>query len=169
VAKALGNSRNPRYYNTLNEVANSNAHAKLRKYAKKAQQQVGSHSGEQYQKGTLNLATLSTLEQPNSAPATATAKVPVAQSGTSKSSSKSGLNLVRAGMSIQEAYDLAGPPTHTAKVRGKGRLLFNLKLKDFTRQVLLYKGEGRIECSDDVFSASRVLEVILDPSEDGYP
>lgn len=69
LAKALGNSRNARYYSTLKEVANSNAHGKLRKYAMKAQQQVGYNSGEQYVKGTINLAALQNFDtsKPNHA------------------------------------------------------------------------------------------------------
>lgn len=169
LSKALGSSGNPRYHTTLKEVANSNAHGKLRKYAKKALSQVGGPSGEQYVKGTINLAVLHNAEQPKRTSAVATTRTPTPHVSATKSSSRTGFDAVRVGMSIQEAYDLAGPPTHTARVRGKGRLLFNLKLKDFTRQLLLYRGVGRIACSDDVFSASRVLEVIIDPSEDGYP
>jgi hypothetical protein len=186
VAKALGNTRNPRYYTTLNEVANSNAHAKLRKYANKARQQVGGHpSGEQYMKGTLNLAALGSLAQPGSRPAAVsntsttpatTANAPAAPqnapagpSGQAQSSGQSGLHSVRVGMSIQQALDLAGPPTHTATIRGDGRLLFNWKLKDFRRQVLLYRGVGRIEVSDSVLYGENVVEVIIDPNEDGYP
>lgn len=58
VAKALGSSRNPRYYSTLKEVADSNAHGKLRKHAAKALTYVGNPAGDQYIKGTLDLATL---------------------------------------------------------------------------------------------------------------
>lgn len=67
VAKALGNSRNPRYYTTLKEVVDSNAQKKLRKHAKKALSLVGGPSGDQYVKGTLNLSALQNFQQTGNA------------------------------------------------------------------------------------------------------
>lgn len=56
LCRAIGSSQNSRYYSALNEVVESNSHRKLRKYAKKALQEVGPLSGKQYLKGSVDVA-----------------------------------------------------------------------------------------------------------------
>jgi hypothetical protein len=72
---------------------------------------------------------------------------------------------------MQEVYDLIGHPTATTTHQtGKAWNPFNYGAKDLARTVLLYKGQGRIECSHDGYSsASRVVEIIINPDETGYP
>lgn len=54
-AKALGKSRNPRYRNTLNTVANSSsANKKLRKYASQALESLSESTVPQYQRGGVS-------------------------------------------------------------------------------------------------------------------
>lgn len=164
VAKALGNSRNPRYYNTLEQVANSDAHAKLRKYAKKSMKQLGSASGEQYTKGMVSLVALREGKA-QAQPATTTATSAKTASGNA------GLDVIVVGMMMQDVYDLVGQPTATSSYQtGKAWNPFNYGAKDLARTLLLYKGKGRVIVSQDGYSANaKVVEVIIDPNENGYP
>ena len=81
------------------------------------------------------------------------------------------LDIIREGMSMEEVYALIGQPTATTTYQtGKAWIPFNFGAKDLARTVLLYKGQGRVVCSHDGYSStSRVLEVIIDPQESGYP
>lgn len=162
VCRALGNSRNGRYTSTLQEVADSNAHKKLRKYASKALKELGGAQGEQYQKGSVDIAALRESGAKESAPAS---------KKVATSSGEQGLDIILVGMSLQEVYDLIGHPTATTSYQtGKAWIPFNFAAKDVARTLLLYKGKGRVICSHDGYSsASRVLEVIIDPGENGYP
>lgn len=164
VCRALGNSGNSRYASTLQEVVDSDAHKKLRKYCSKAQKEVGSASGDQYKKGSVNIAAL------RGSSSSASSKPAPAKAAPS-SSGKSGLDVIVVGMSMQEVYDLVGQPTATSTHQtGKAWIPFNYGGKDLARTHLLYKGQGRVVCSHDAYSSSsRVLEVILDPEETGYP
>ncbi len=163
VCRALGNSDNSRYSSALNEVANSDAHKKLRKYAKKARKQVGEPDKTQYVKGSVDLAALR-----NSGQQSSQAK---AKSAPTKKAGTAGLDVIVAGMSMQEVYDLVGQPSATTTHQtGKAWIPFNFGAKDLARTLLLYKGRGRVICSHDGYSStSRVLEVIIDPEETGYP
>lgn len=183
VAKALGNSRNPRYFNTLNEVANSNAHAKLRKYAKSAMKQVGGvPSVEQYQRGMVDLDALRNFEQPQAGPsqiATSAPQTPAQaqtapqaqsqpQASAGNATGRSGIEVIKVGMSEQEVHALIGPPTSTSRnMTGKAFLPF---ARGAVKTNLFYKGQGRIVCSHDAYSTNcRVEDVLIDPSERGYP
>lgn len=163
VCRALGNSGNSRYHSALQEVADSDAPRKLRKYAKKALKEVGDAGPDQYVKGTAN-----TSPGGGSAKKSAPAKAkPVA----AKKSGTAGLDIIVEGMTMQEVYDLVGQPTATSTYQtGKAWIPFNFGAKDLARTLLLYKGQGRVICSHDGYSStSRVLEVIIDPNETGYP
>lgn len=164
VCRALGNSRNSRYYSTLKEVVESDAHRKLRKYAKKALKEVKRSDAEQYRKGSVDYAKL----RKNGAKASAKK---AAAKPKASGSGKNSIDIVREGMSMQEVYDLIGQPTATtAHQTGKAWIPFNFAAKDIARTILLYKGQGRVVCSHDGYSStSRVLEVIVDPGETGYP
>lgn len=169
VAKALGKSRNGRYHGVLKEVANSKADKKLRKHTATALKEVGDASGDQYVKGSVNLKTVSKSKA--AAPdknnrAAASAKTSEAKSSTN------GLDVIRKGMSMQEAFDLVGQPTtSSSRPTGKAFIPFNFKGGDSVRSYAHYKGKGRIVFSSDSHYSStmRVLEVTVDPSESGYP
>lgn len=160
-AKALGKSRNPRYRDTLNTIASSNANKKLRKYASQALENLSSSGVPQYKRGSV---------------------APVKSSGgrasTSSAQSRSatttgaGLSAVKIGMSMAEAYALAGEPTSsTGHVTGKAWIPFNFKGSDTLRQYSLYKGKGRIIFTNrSHYDRSwQVYEVQIDASEPGYP
>jgi hypothetical protein len=170
VAKALGRSHNGRYYGVLKEVADSSPDKKVRKYAQAAQKELGSASGDQYVRGTANLA----AARDGKTPAASQKAKKTAASAPAESPARtlSGLDVIRKGMSMQEAYDLVGPPTSSSsRATGKAWIPFNYRGADLVRSYALYKGKGRI-----VFSTSsrydhtmRVIEVQIDPNERGYP
>ena len=79
---------------------------------------------------------------------------------------------VRTGMSMDEVNALLGAPSATfSHQTGKAWIPFNFKGKDVARVVSLYKGKGRIVFSQESVYAPvwRVLEVIDNPNESGYP
>ena len=164
LCRAIGSSRNGRYHNVLQEVVDSDAHSKLRKYAKKALKEVGKAEGAQYVKGTVDLAALRNSEKNPSA------KKKKAAPKSSPTGEES-IDVVREGMSVEEVFELIGQPTATTTHQtGKAWIPFNFGAKDLARTILLYKGQGRIICSHDGYSStSRVIEVIVDSEETGYP
>ncbi|MGE4345535.1 MAG: hypothetical protein AB7F20_14895 [Geoalkalibacter sp.] len=75
------------------------------------------------------------------------------------------------GMSMQQVFDLIGPPTDTrAYVTGKSFIPFYFG-SDGARSEALYKGEGRITFAGGSGiggGAHKVYRIIYDPSEGGY-
>lgn len=159
LCRAIGNSGNGRYHSALKVVAESDAPRKLKKFAKKAAKAVG-EDGAQYKKGSVNIAALRK-----------TGAKTTKSKAVSKSTGKAGLDVIVEGMSLQEVYDLVGQPTATTTHQtGKAFIPFNFGAKDLARTYLLYKGKGRVITSHDGYSStSRVLEVLIDPNETGYP
>jgi len=170
VAKALGKSHNGRYYSVLKEVVDSQADKKLRKHTAGALKEIGSASGDQYVKGSVNLQTASQSKAPASGPS---AKHKTANSAAAPAKAyANGLDVLRNGMSMQEAFDLVGPPTSTtSRATGKAWIPFNYKGSDLVRSYALYKGKGRIVFSSAsrYDSTMRVIEVQIDSNERGYP
>jgi len=173
VAKALGRSHNGRYYSVLNEVVHSHADKKLRKHASVALKEIGAASGEQYVKGGVDLVAVRDHKAPASKSAAKNKAAPaVAAPAAAPAAAVSGLDVIRKGMSMQEAFALVGAPTSsTSRATGKAWIPFNYKGGDLVRSYALYKGKGRI-----VFSTNsrydhtyRVVEVQIDPNERGYP
>ncbi|KAB7623925.1 hypothetical protein [Alkalilimnicola sp. S0819] len=177
-AKALGASGNGRYHGVLSEIDRNNTQRKLSKHVSRALSDVGAPSGEQYQRGMVDLAKLqeSGASAARSAPskkaaparrqAAAPAAAPAAQ-GNYES-----LSLVREGMSMQEVYDLVGPPSATySRQTGKAWKPFNYRGNDIVRTYALYKNQGRVVFSNTsrYSGVQRVREVIIDPNESGYP
>ncbi len=159
VCNALGQSENARYYNTLKEIIDSNAHRKLRKYAKKALKRLPKSSAGGYAKGTVNLAKLRNAK---------TKKTRIHPNQTTKAD----LSLVVTGMSMMEVYDLIGTPTATTHQQtGKAWNPFNYAGSDVVRTIAIYKNKGRVVFSNTSrFSGGLVvLEVVIDPMESGYP
>ena len=163
VAKALGKSGNSRYHATLKEVVESDSNRKLRKYASKALDQVGKPDDNQYQKGMVDLLEIRNSRQSTASNATAD------QAGNA--SGIHGLDIIREGMTMEEVYSLVGHPTSTSSHQtGKAWIPFNFGAKDLARSISAYKGKGRVIFSHDGYSSAvRVVEVILDPNETGYP
>lgn len=162
VIKALSLAQTNRYQAILAEVAENASHRKITKYARKYQDD-DLPAGPAYEPGSVDLAAYraSASEAPV---ASAVAPAPNRQLHP--------INVVREGMSLQEAYDLVGLPTseHTYQT-GKNWIPFNYKGGDIQRKAALYKGQGRIVFSNTSrYSNSwRVREVLLDEAETGYP
>ncbi len=159
VAKAIGNSGNARYYSILKEIVDSEAHSKIRKYASIALDNVGEASGKQYTKGSINLAKLRNASTKK-------------KKSASKKSGNQNLSIIRKGMLMAEVYDLVGQPTATTQHQtGKAWIPFNFGAKDVVRSVALYKGQGRVVFSHNGhnMASGKVLEVLIDPEESGYP
>ena len=164
-AKPLGKSKNPRYRDTLGTVANSsNANKKLRKYANQALDDLSNSTVPQYKRGAVS------TKKTGSRSSTST----TSRSGTSAAASSTGksLSAVKKGMSMAEAYALAGEPTSsTGHVTGKAWIPFNFKGSDTARQYSLYKGKGRIIFTNRSYydHTWQVYEVQIDANEPGYP
>ena len=165
--RALGASGNPRYRTVLQEVANSKqAHKKLRKYAKKAIKQLGKGDAEQYVAGSIDLAAVRADSQK------AADELESEMANTGASGHYKPITSVVVGMSQAQVSSLCGPPSATTShMTGKQWKPFNFKGGDTSRTILLYKGQGRVIVSNtSAYTAEyRVLEVILNPSESGYP
>jgi hypothetical protein len=163
IAKALGRSGNPRYHDVLKEAADNGGTRKLKKYAGQALDELGGGGAtKQYKKGMVSLASLK-----REAGKAEKVKAPTAKRGGSHS-----LSIVKEGMSMQEVYDLVGPPTATTTYQtGKAWIPFNFRGKDNVRTVALYRGQGRVVFSNqsNYSSAWRVIEVQLNKNESGYP
>lgn len=168
-AKALGQSGNSRYHDALSEVANNEGtNKKLRKYADKALDDVGKASGAQYKRGTVSLKA--------GAAASSGKSTNQSTNQSTKESSASGgtgsLAGVTKGMSMAEAYKIAGEPTTTTShVTGKAWIPFNFRGADTARQFALYKGKGRIIFTNSSYydHSWHVYEVQVDANESGYP
>ena len=166
-SKALGNSGQSRYRSTLEEVAANGSHRKMKKYAKKSLKNLTSGDAAQYKKGTVSLDRLRSGKG-----SVAKTSKPKKVAEKSAANGNAPITEVKAGMSMAQAYAIAGEPTATTSYQtGKAWIPFNFKGSDVARTAALYKGQGRIVFSNEsAYSASwRVLEVLLDPNETGYP
>lgn len=159
-AKALGNSGNARYRATLTEVVKNAPHRKLKKHAKKALAQLSGGDAKQYKKGSMSLKSISKTEKK------------VAKTSSQNNGKNAPISEVVAGMSMQEVFSLCGQPSATTSYQtGKAFIPFNFKGGDSVRTAALYQGQGRIVFSNTsaYSSVSRVIEVLLDADESGYP
>jgi hypothetical protein len=165
LCKALGNSGNGRYKQLIKDVSESDIHRNAKKHCKKAQEslpdgvapfKVGSVDVSKYRQATAT-----------STPAPAKKAAPANTDGK-----KVDLSVIKEGMSLEEVTDLLGPPTsQTTYSTGKAWVPFNYGKKDLQRIKYLYKGHGQV-----VFSLQsayngvyRVIEIVVDPNESGYP
>jgi len=172
-ARALGNSRDDRYFTTLHEITeNRRAHRKLRKYTKVARNQVGGPRTEQYQRGMVNLQAIRDQLAASVNQSTGQSSQAVVPKPEPQPSEYLSLTVVKEGMSMPEVYDLVGHPTATVTHQtGKAWIPFNFSGSDLVRTIALYRGQGRVVFSHNTRydSSMRVLEVVLDPNETGYP
>ena len=169
LCKALGNSGNGRYKSLLEKVANGGVHRKTRGHCTKAAANLPA-GGEAFQPGSVDLAK---YRAGGGGSSKHSARKSVAKSApASASHGKVDFGKVKEGMSTEEVNDLIGPPTNqTTHMTGKQFNPFNFGARDVQRMKFLYKGVGHIEFSlktayNGVF---RVIEIVPDPSETGYP
>ncbi|HSX88148.1 MAG TPA: hypothetical protein VLG17_09120 [Pseudomonas sp.] len=166
VCKALASSGNGRYKPVLDEVVSNSNNRKLDRHCEKAASSL-SAGGAAYTLGSVNLdAYRNGKGRPAANAASAAPAQAVAAQGSGSFSN------VRTGMSMDEVNALLGAPSATfSHQTGKAWIPFNFKGKDVARVVSLYKGKGRIVFSQESVYAPvwRVLEVIDNPNESGYP
>jgi len=167
MCKALGASGNVRYRDLLQRVAETAADRKVRKYALQSLEMLPPGSGEPYVAGTVDLSRLrdrSTGE--DQAP-----RHDDPGQGPRETVAQEGFERIRHGMSMEEVFDRLGPPTATtSRITGKAWAPFYYG-GDTARMFALYKGRGRIVFSNASRFAPvwRVIEVVDDPHESGYP
>ncbi len=160
-AKALGASGNARYRPVLEEISDKAPGRSLRSHAKKALKSLPEQaSGQPYKKGMVNLdAQRQTSSKSQPKPAAA-------------ASGKGAFSDIQPGMTTTEVVALLGAPTsETSHITGKQFRPFNFRGADTVRVIYLYKGRGRIVFNNSSHYAHiyRVLEVIEDSNEPGYP
>jgi len=158
-SRALGNSGNARYRDTLKEVTENGGHRKLKKHARRSLGQLGNDTVAQYTKGAVSLTSAQE------------GKPAVATTG-SKNTMRQPLTVVKKGMGMDEVYDLVGEPTATTtRQTGKQWIPFNFKGADNVRTIALYKGQGRVVFANESnFSSGwQVIEIRLNEKESGYP
>lgn len=168
VVNALSLATTDRYQAVLVEVEENASHRKLSKYARKRQDD-DLQADEPYVAGSVDLTVDDTVGE-SAASAEKLATAPVTQNSAAREIHP--ISTIREGMSMQEAFDLAGQPTSQHSYQtGKNWIPFNYKGGDIRRKDALYIGQGRIVFSNTSrYSDSwKVLEVVLDESESGYP
>lgn len=164
VCKALGSSGNPRYTAIVKQAAEDGRHRKLDRHCSAAVEQLPENGGDSYRPGDVDLA-----KYRDNGAAPAAAARPKAASASSGTGS---FDDVREGMSMDEVNGILGAPSATySHQTGKAWIPFNFKGKDVARVVALYEGRGRIIFSQESVYSSvwRVMEIVKDPSESGYP
>jgi hypothetical protein len=174
--KAIGSTGDRRYFEALKSVSqNRSAQRNLRKHCHAAASQLRSAEGEQYRAGMLY------AKRPKAAPRASAARAapvepapaaaPYEPPRAAGPASYRPITELKAGMSMEEALSIAGPPTSTGShITGKGFIPFNFKGGDTRRTLGYYKGQGRVVYSNvsKWSSAQRVSEIQVDPDEPGY-
>lgn len=163
LCKALGASGNGRYKAAVQMVATQGG-GKLDRHCGKAADALPDGQAA-YVAGTTDLERFR-----EGSPSVASASA--ASVKTTPSSGTATLKDITPGMSMDEVTALLGPPTATtSKLTGKAWIPFNFKGGDSVRTYGLYKGQGRIVFSKEsaYTSTFRVIEVLENPNETGYP
>jgi len=166
VCKALGNSGDGRYKSLVEEAAKS-GNRKLKKHCDRAADglPVAQNS---YQPGSVNLEKY----KAGGSGAAAASKSAPAKAAKAAATAPASFDDVKEGMSMEEVNSLIGQPTATTShMTGKAWAPFNFKGKDTVRLIALYKGVGRIVYSKESHYTStfRVMEIVRDAQESGYP
>jgi hypothetical protein len=170
LCRALGNSGSARYQPVVAEVAKSSENRKVKRYCDRAAGDLPKSGGEPYVAGSFDLSKYK--EGADGAVAAAAPAAAPAAAGAAPAAAGKGFSVVKEGMSKEEVEALIGPPTAvTSHITGKQFRPFNFKGADTHRIVALYKGVGRIIYSNSsaYTSTYRVLEIVNDSSESGYP
>jgi hypothetical protein len=170
LCRALGNSNNARYQPVVAEVAKNAESRKLKKHCDRAAGDLPSSGGTPYVAGSFDLAKYK--EGAAGAAPVAAAAPAAAPAGAAPTAPGKGFSVVKEGMSKEEVEALIGVPTAvTSHITGKAFRPFNFKGSDTHRVIALYKGVGRIIYSNSsaYTSTYRVMEIVADSSESGYP
>ncbi|MBU1566941.1 MAG: hypothetical protein KJ630_15115 [Proteobacteria bacterium] len=168
MCKALGASGNVRYRGVLQQVADKAAERKVRKYAEQSLGMLPQGNATPYIAGTVNLTKLRDGATHAKETPTTNAK---AEPPTSGGTGNAAFDRITHGMSMEEVFSLIGQPTTTSsRITGKAWAPF-YHGGDTARLFALYKGKGRIVFSNaSQFSPVwRVMDIVRDPSESGYP
>jgi len=172
LCRALGNSSNGRYKAIVEEVANNAESRKLKKHCDRAAGDLPKATDASYTAGSFDLSKYKD-GAPGAAPvAAASAPAAAPAAGAAPAAAGKGFAVVKEGMSKEEVEALIGVPTAvTSHITGKAWRPFNFKGSDTHRVISLYKGVGRIVYSNSsaYTSTYRVIEVVNDTSESGYP
>jgi hypothetical protein len=168
LCKALGASGNDRYRGVLTEVASNSAERKVKKHASQALEMLRQSGSTPYRAGTVDLVKLrnGTIKSPERP-----AKGTKTNRTSSETTGGASFDRITHGMSMEEVYDLLGQPTATtSRITGKAWAPF-YHGGDTARMFALYKNKGRIIFSNTSRYAPvwRVIEVVPDSSESGYP
>ena len=168
LCKALGNSGKGRYKSLIEKVADGGVHRNTRSHCTKAAANLPAGAADAFQPGSVDLAKYRAGGGSQHADRKSVAKAAVAPTRRGKVD----LSKVKEGMSTEEVNDLLGQPTNqTTYMTGKQFNPFNFGARDVQRTKYLYKGVGHIVFSlktayNGVF---RVIEIVPDPGETGYP
>jgi hypothetical protein len=169
LCRALGNSGNARYKAVVEDVANNAESRKLKKHCDRAAGDLPKAAGATpYVAGSFDLSKY----KDGAAGATPVATAAAAPAGAAPAAAGKGFSIVKEGMSKEEVEALIGVPTAvTSHITGKAFRPFNFKGSDTHRTIALYKGVGRIIYSNSsaYTSTYRVVEIVNDSSESGYP
>lgn len=169
VCRALGSSGNGRYKALLTEVAKQAPSKRTKRHCDKAAGSLPKGVAP-YVVGSVDLAKYK--EGAPAASAQAAAKPAATAKSSAAPAAAKGFGSIKVGMSKEEVESLIGPPTATnSHITGKQFRPFNFKGADTYRINALYKGVGHIVYSNkDAYTQNyRVLEIVEDPSESGYP
>jgi hypothetical protein len=168
LCKALGASGNVRYRGVLRQIADKAAERKVRKYAEQSLDMLPQGDAAPYIAGTVDLAQLREGAVNIQEPPRHGGQTGPPPSGPSDIG---GFDRIHHGMSMEEVFALIGQPTATtSRITGKAWAPF-YHGGDTARMFALYKGKGRIIFSNASRYAPvwRVIEIVDDPSESGYP
>jgi hypothetical protein len=167
VCRALGNTGNGRYKALLEDVADKSGARKVQKHCKKGAGNLPSGVAP-YTVGTINLEKYKSGGSAGTAAPKAGKAPPVAATP----SRNVDFSKIREGMTMEEVESLIGPPTAmNSRMTGKAFRPFNFSGKDSVRSYALYKGVGRLVLSNSsaYTSTFRVIEIVADPTETGFP
>jgi len=172
LCRALGNSGNARYKAVVEDVANNAESRKLKKHCDRAAGDLPKAAGATpYVAGSFDLAKYKDGAA-GGAPVAAAAPAAAQAAGAAPAAAGKGFSIVKEGMSKEEVESLIGVPTAvTSHITGKAFRPFNFKGSDTHRTIAIYKGQGRIIYSNSsaYTSTYRVVEIVNDSSESGYP
>ncbi len=161
MCKALGASGDVRYKGVLQQIADKASERKVRKYAEQSLAMLPQGNAAPYIAGTVDLVKLraGALQEPQRPDATKGVPGEVS------------FDRITIGMSMDEVFAFIGQPTATtSRITGKAWAPFYHE-GDTARMFALYKGKGRIVFSNSSRYAPvwRVIDIVNDPSESGYP
>ncbi len=167
MCKALGATGDARYRLLLEQIADKARERKVRRYAETALEMLPTGQAQPYLPGTIDLDKLRQRQVRQEAPPQNPGRI----QGGAPPQGQGHFSRIHPGMSMEEVYDLIGHPTSsTSRITGKAWAPFYFG-GDTARMFALYKGRGRIVFSNASQFAPvwRVIEVVEDPAESGYP